>query len=235
MLAEVTPMQRKKQAPRPSDVVMDELVGDQAPWDLEKHLTGCLVGYQTDGSYGAAVYFALEALSGIAQDVAVSAKDGGLNPDQLDADWIISPSTRLPVPWIWIRALGEAWERYKTEGGPLGRAFGLEGGGQGKSPTGDRLLRMLDERAIVRWISAQLEQARAAHKKIRIEDLIQEAAEKFGKSDVTIRRIWQRFRRRQAAGGPRGGRRRGPASPRDRKRDVGLSHRRTLGREIGPS
>ena len=190
-------MQRKKQAPRPSDVVMDELVGDQAPWDLEKHLTGCLVGYQTDGSYGAAVYFALEALSGIAQDVAVSAKDGGLNPDQLDADWIISPNTHLPVPWIWIRALGTAWERYKTEGGPLGHTFGLEGGGQGKSRANDRLAQMLDERAIARWRGSRLRQAEASHKKSKIEDLIQDAAEKFGKSDVTIRRAWQRFRHRE--------------------------------------
>ena len=46
-------------------VVMDELAGEQTPWDLDKHLSGCLAGYQTDQSYGAAVYFALEALSGI--------------------------------------------------------------------------------------------------------------------------------------------------------------------------
>ena len=30
-------------------------------------------------------------------------------------------------------------------------------------------------------------------KKIRIEDIVQDAAGKFGKSDVTIRRAWQRF------------------------------------------
>jgi hypothetical protein len=90
-----------------------------------------------------------------------------------------------------------AWERYKTEGGPLGLAFGLEGGGQGKSPTIDKLAQMLDERAIARWIGSQLEEARVAHKKVRIEDVVQEAAEKFDKSDVTIRRAWQRFGRRE--------------------------------------
>ena len=190
-------MPRKSRSPRPSDVVMDELGGEQIPWDLDKHLSGCLVGYQTDRSYGAAVYFALEALWGIAHDVAVRASAGKLDPDQLDADWIISPKTSLPVPWIWIRALGTAWERYKTEGGPLGLAFGLEGGGQGKSPTIDKLAQMLDERAIARWIGSRLEEARAAHKKIRIEDVVQEAAEKFAKSDVTIRRAWQRFGRRE--------------------------------------
>jgi hypothetical protein len=200
---------------------MDELAGEQTPWDLDKHLSGCLAGYQTDQSYGAAVYFALEAL-GIAHDVAVRANAGKLDADQLDTDWIISPDTNLPVPWralsaawerykteggplgrafgleggvpwIWIRALSAAWERYKTEDGPLGRAFGLEGGGQGKSPTIDKLAQMLDERAIARWIGSQLAAARKAKKKIRIEDIVQDAAEKFGKSDVTIRRAWQRF------------------------------------------
>jgi hypothetical protein len=176
---------------------MDELAGKQPPWDLDKHLSGCRVGFQTDQSYGAAVYFGLEALWGIAQDVAIRAHAGKLDPTQLDADWIISPNASLPVHWIWIRALSTAWERYKTEGEPLGVAFGLEGGGQGKSPTIDKLAQMLDERAIARWIGLQLEKARAAHKKIRIEDVVQEAAEKFGKSDVTIRRAWQRFRRRE--------------------------------------
>jgi hypothetical protein len=185
-------MARRSHASRLSDIVMDELAGEQT-WDLDKHLSGCLAGYQTDQSYGAAVYFALEALSGIAHDVAVRANAGKLDADQLDTDWIISPDTNLPVPWIWIRALSAAWERYKTEGGPLGRAFGLEGGGQGKSPTIDKLAQMLDERAIARWIGSQLAAARKAKKKIRIEDIVQDAAEKFGKSDVTIRRAWQRF------------------------------------------
>jgi hypothetical protein len=111
-------MPRKPRA-RPSAVIMDELLGEQPSWDLDKHLSGCLVGYQTDQSYGAAVYFALEALWGIAHDAAVRAQAGKLDPNQLNADWIISPNTSLPVPWIWIRALSTAWERYKTEGGPL--------------------------------------------------------------------------------------------------------------------
>ena len=112
-------MARRSHASRLSDIVMDELAGEQTPWDLDKHLSGCLAGHQTDQSYGAAVYFALEALSGIAHDVAVRANAGKLDADQLDTDWIISPDTNLPVPWIWIRALRAAWERYKTEGGPL--------------------------------------------------------------------------------------------------------------------
>jgi hypothetical protein len=190
-------MPRKPRAPRLSDVIMDELVGDHAPWDLDKHLSGCLRGYQTDPSYGAAVHFALEALWGIARDVAVRADAGNVDPDQLDADWIIYPNTSLAVPWIWIRALSAAWERYKTEREPLGLAFGLEGGSQGKSPTIDKLAQMLDQRAIARWIGSQLEAARMAKKKIRIEDLVQEATEKFGKSDVTIRRAWVRFGRRE--------------------------------------
>jgi hypothetical protein len=189
-------MPRRSHAPRLSDIIMDELTGE-APWDLDKHLNGCLAGYQTDPSYGAAVFFALEALSGVARDVTVRASTGTLDPNQLDADWIISPNTKLPVPWIWIRALGAAWDRYKIEREPLGVAFGLEGGGQGKSPTIDKLAQMLDERAIARWIGSELAAARKAEKKIRIEDLVQDAAEKFGKSDVTIRRAWRRFGRRE--------------------------------------
>jgi hypothetical protein len=56
---------------------------------------------------------------------------------------------------------------------------------------------MLDERAIARWIFSRVQEAKAAGKKIRIEDVVQEAAEKFGKSDVTIRRAWARFGRRE--------------------------------------
>jgi hypothetical protein len=189
-------MPPRSRAPRLSDTVMDELASGQ-PWDLDKHLSGCLAGYQTDPSYGAAVYFALEAISGIARDVAVRANAGTLDPNQLDTDWIISPNAKLPVPWIWIRALGAAWDRYKTQRGPLGVAFGLEGGGQGKSPTIDKLAQMLDERAIARWIGSELTAARQVKKKIRIEDLVQDAAMKFRKSDVTIRRAWQRFGRRE--------------------------------------
>ena len=86
----------------------------------------------------------------------------------------------------------DSWEKYKSEGGPLGQAFGLEGG-QGKPPISDKLMQMLDERAIARWIWSRIQQTRAAGEKMRIEDVVQEAAEKFGKSDVTIRRAWQRF------------------------------------------
>ncbi len=189
-------MPRTSDAPRLSDIIMDELGGEQ-PCDLDKHLTGCLAGYQMDPSYGVAVYFALEALSGIAHDVAVRANAGAFEPNELDADWIISPKTKLPIPWMWIRALGRAWDRYKTAREPLGVAFGLEGGGQGKSPTIDKLAQRLDERAIARWIGSELTAARKARKKIRIEDLVQHAAMKFGKSDVTIRRAWQRFGRRE--------------------------------------
>ncbi|MGC1178005.1 MAG: hypothetical protein ACLQF1_22195 [Methyloceanibacter sp.] len=184
---------RSSRKPHPFELVMDELAGEQAIGNLQEHLNGCLAGYQRDSTYAAAVYFALEALWGIAHDVGVRAKSGKLDPDQLDADWIISPKTSLPVPWIWIRSLATAWERYKTDGAPLGRAFGLEGGGQGRSPTINKLTKMLNERAIARWIWSRVQEARAAGEEIRIEDVMQDAAERFDKSDVTIRRAWQRF------------------------------------------
>ena len=171
---------------------MDELAGEQIPWDLDKHLNGCLAGYQTAPSYEAAVFFAFEALWGIARDVGVRANDGQVERHKLVADWIISPTANLPVPWIWIRALATAWERYMADGGKLSHAFGFEGG-QGKSPTRDKLAQMLDERAIARWVWSRTQDARAAGEKTRIEDVVQAAAEKFGKSDVTIRRAWLRF------------------------------------------
>ena len=139
------------------------------------------------------MYFALEALAGIAHDIDVRAKNGTLDPDQRDGDWTSSPQATLPVPWIWIKSLATAWERYKSDGGPLGTAFGLEGGGQGKSPTIDKLTKMLNERAIARWIWSRVQEARDVGKKIKIEDVMQDAAERFDKSDVTIRRAWQRF------------------------------------------
>jgi hypothetical protein len=184
---------RKSQTPRPFEIVMDESPGEPIPWDLDEHLNGCLAAYQMKSNYGAAVFFALEALWGIARDVDIRAKAGTLDPAQLDEHWILSPLETRPVPWIWIRALGTAWEKYKTEDGLLGQAFGLEGGGQGKSPTIATLMQMLDELAIARGIGSQVQAARTANKKIRIEDLIQDAAEKFDLSDTTIRRTWRRF------------------------------------------
>jgi len=171
---------------------MDEFAEERFPWDLDEHLNGCLSGYQTAPSYGAAVFFALEALSGIARDVDIRAQAGEFDPDQLDKDWIVSPRANLEVPWIWIRSLATAFEKYKSEGGPLGQTFGLEGG-QGKPPIIDKLMQALDERAIARWIWSRVQAARAAGEETRIEDAVQEAAIKFGKSDVTIRRAWQRF------------------------------------------
>jgi hypothetical protein len=177
---------------RPSEIVMHEFAGERIPWDLDEHLNGCLAGYQTAPSYGAAVYFALEALWGIARDVRIRAEAGTLDPAKLDRDWIIAPRTDLAVPWIWIHSVATAWEKYKTEGRPFGQAFGLEGG-QGKLPIIASFMQMLDERAIARWIWTRVQNARATGDKIRIEDVVQDAAEKFDKSDVTIRRAWEKF------------------------------------------
>jgi hypothetical protein len=189
---------KSSRAQRPFEIVMDEFSEDRSPWDLAQHLNGCLAGYQTEPVYGAAVYFALEAVWGIAHDVGFQANAGTLKPQQVDKDWILSPQTKLEVPWIWIRALATAWETYKTERGPLGHAFGLEGG-KGKPPRIEKLLQMLDQRAIARWIWEKRQEAHVAGGKVRIEDLVQEAAGTFGKSDVTVRRAWDRFRRMERA------------------------------------
>jgi hypothetical protein len=75
---------KSSRAPRPFEIVMDESSEERSPWDLDEHLNGCLVGYQTNPSYGAGVFFALEALWGIARDVEVRSKGGKLDPNQLD-------------------------------------------------------------------------------------------------------------------------------------------------------
>ena len=187
-------VQKSSRVPRPSEIVMDEFAEERIPWDLEEHLKGCLAGYQTAPSYGAAVFFALEALWGIARDGDIRAQAGKFDPHKLDKDWIVSPRTTFAVPWIWIRSLATAWEKYKTEGGPVGQTFGLEGG-QGNPPIIDKLMQILDERAIARWIWSRVQHARAAGEKIRIEDVVQDAAKKFRRSDFTIRRAWRRFGR----------------------------------------
>ena len=75
---------KSSRAPRPSEIVMDEFTSERIPWNLDEHLNGCLVGYQTAPSYGTAVFFALEALWGIARDIGVRAEAGKLDPKQLD-------------------------------------------------------------------------------------------------------------------------------------------------------
>jgi len=196
---------KSSRVPRPFEVVMDEFAEERFPWDLEEHLNGCLAGYQAAPNYGAAVYFALEALWGIAHDVGIQAKAGKLDSCQVDEDWLLAPKTNLEVPWMWIRSLATGWEKYKDEKVPFGEAFGLEGGGQGKRPIISTLVQMLDERAIAHWIWSHVLEARAANKEeVSIESVIQDAAEKFNKSDETIRRSWKRFgrlERRRTSGG----------------------------------
>jgi len=160
--------------------------------DIQKHLHGCLAGYQATPSYGSAVFFALEAIWGIAADVRQRAADGLLTPGQRESEWGMNPRSEVAVPWIWIAALGEAWDRYKSEGGPVGQAFGLEGG-KGKNPISKNLDQLLGERAIARWVWHQVTSKRAQGEQCTIEAGIQEAAEFFNCSDTTIRRAWKRF------------------------------------------
>jgi hypothetical protein len=173
---------------------MEELGADKLAWDLQEHLDGCLAAYQAASTYGSAVHFALEAISGIAHDKEIRARDTNFDQKQRDPNWIINPRFEVGVPWIWIKTVAAAWSKYKHEGGPLGRAFGLEGG-QGKSPVIDNLEQMRDQRAIARWIAVQSEAFRSQGNRNPIEQAIQSATEKFGKSAVTIRRIWSRFGR----------------------------------------
>ena len=55
---------KSSRAPRPSVTVMDELAGERIPWDLDKHLNGCLAGYQTAPSYGTRSLFRTRSFMG---------------------------------------------------------------------------------------------------------------------------------------------------------------------------
>jgi len=189
---------KKPKKQRIFQTVMNDTSADPTRWDLDEHLNGCLAAYQIEQGFGAAVALGFEALSGIARDVEIRAKAGCFHPNQLDEQWIVSPKETFPVPWIWIRALSTAWERYNSESAPLGRAFGLEGG-QGKSPALTKILQMLDERAIAHWIWWRVKTIRETGEDIRIEDVIQEGAEKFDKADITVRRAWEKFRKIEKA------------------------------------
>ena len=62
-------MTSNPKARRPSEKVLHELGPKDIPWDVDKHLAGCLNAYQAvPGSYGRAVFFAFEAIAGIGRE-----------------------------------------------------------------------------------------------------------------------------------------------------------------------
>jgi hypothetical protein len=178
---------------RPAQIVREEL-GPAAggDWDLGEHLTGCLAAYQSKPTVGNAVFFALEAVWGIGEDIRTRSDRGEISSEQLDPEWPIDPKSSVEVPWIWVSTLHEAWQRYKAGNGLLGHAFHLEGG-KGKKPIAEILLTVLDQRAMARWIRHHVQTERATGARIRIEDAILDASEKFRKSDRTIRRAWKKY------------------------------------------
>src|SRR5215475_829654 len=92
--AEVLMPRKSSRTRRPSEIVMEELSEEQIPWNLEEHLNGCLAGYQAARSYGAAVFFALEALWGIVRDVGVRTNAGKFDPHQLPKQQLSAASSR---------------------------------------------------------------------------------------------------------------------------------------------
>ena len=174
---------------RISDIVFDELGGNETHWDLAEHLHACIVASQKDPTFARAVYFAFEVLWGIAHDIELKAIRNQLDPKHVNAEWLLDPREALPVEWIWIRTLATAWGQVR-EGVSLGKAFGLEGG-QGERPTFEKMAHELDGIAIARWIGAYVR--RHGGSRGVVENAIQAAAAKFDKSDVTIKRAWQQF------------------------------------------
>jgi hypothetical protein len=175
---------------RPSDKVLHELGAKDIPWDVDKHLAGCLNAYNQYSSYGTAVYFALEAIAGIGREGMQMAESKELPQELKDPEWGLAPTQGIPVPWLWVRTLTEAWERYKAGDEGLGKAFGQEGG-QGKPPISKKLDTLLDQRAIATWIWRKVQKEKAAGRRFRIEDAIGEAADSFDLSEDRIRTIWK--------------------------------------------
>lgn len=183
-------MTSSKTPKRPSAKVLDELASHDAGWDIDKHLKGCLSAYQQNPSYGIAVYFALEAISGIGREGLLMAESGKLPQEIRDSQWGMAPTNNVDVPWIWVRTLAEAWERYKDGDEELGKAFGLEGG-QGKSPVSKTLETALDQRAIATWIWNRYQKGKAGNRKYRMEEAIGDASEHFDLSLDRTRTIWK--------------------------------------------
>ena len=187
-------MARERSPPkRPYQRVMDELGADLVRFDLEKHIRGCFAGYQNRPDEGTAVYFALEMLSGIAIH-GRALESQGLTPQLETADGAIRTNAAFSVPWFSITVLAAAWETYKQQGPPLGKAFGLEGS-QGKRPVIEQLEKMLDQRSIAHFVARRAQQLRAARTKKPIQTAKNDAADHFELSDETVDRAWKRFGR----------------------------------------
>jgi hypothetical protein len=63
----------------------------------------------------------------------------------------------VEIPRAWLRVLVEGWEKYKaaSTGSTIGEALGIEGGGQGKQSTRERLRKL--KRSIQLMICVQIE------------------------------------------------------------------------------
>ncbi len=182
----------KSQPGRRADMVLEELARD-IPWDLNKHLQGCLHAYQQKPEYGRAVFFALEAITGIGQDVLRKIERDGIAQELQDPEWGLSPMAPVSVPWMWVRALTVAWARHRA-GEPIEKAFGFKGG-QGTRPIADQMDRLLDQRAIAVWIWNRISSLReVGPKRGTVEQALGDAEEHFGLGLDRIRFIWKKHR-----------------------------------------
>lgn len=101
----------------------------------------------------------------------------------------------VSVPYWIIKALGIGWMNYReafSEGRTttLGEAYGLEGGGQGKS----KKIRNLDLE--IRDIRVAAKLASEISQGTSVTSAISDMANTLGVSEETIRRIWKRLGRK---------------------------------------
>jgi len=189
--------------PRPSEIVSKELGAGDGSGPLERHLVGCLAGYNQNPNFGSAVHFGLEAIWGIGVHYQHLAAEGKIPETDRDAEIWLKSDRIVGVPWLWVLALTRAWDRYDKQGEPFERAFGL-GGARGKRPTRSIVNRMLDERAVAVDVWNRVQKSRATGRKLSVIDALHAAAEKFSMSFDAVHRIWKKQGRKVRLLRPRG-------------------------------
>ena len=128
-------VRQQSRNPRAFEIVMDEAAGETVPWDLDEHLNGCLAAYQLQPSYGAAVFFALEVLWGIARDVGIRAKAGALDTTQEFNDIGYCLLRQLfQSPGCGFALCRPHGKNPRLKAARLAMHSVFEGGGQGKHP-----------------------------------------------------------------------------------------------------
>ena len=163
--------------PKKGSIPKSPLTAIPWPFTREQDLAIFLKTLEEEfGEDGTNTLPAFEALSLIASKIWMSEKP---------------PNNPIPIPWWIVDTLASGFCIYResamsTSSVPLGEAYNLQGGGQGKEPRiNDRLRHLRDIR-----IATAIALAKADS--VKIEASLQEQADTTGLSVGQIRRIWEK-------------------------------------------